>query len=346
MPAFSLVRIAHPRSLVRATVRRGGPQRVSGAFWMMLLPLLLLLLAACGGEQSSRIESVATGAPRTAAAPVVAERDDFGAPIVPASATSAPARIVSLNPSVTETLFAIGAGPRMIGRSRWDLWPAAALQLPALGDGIRPNVEALLAARPDLVVLYASADNRAAALRLAAAGVRTLSIKVDTLGDFRRVTRLLGVVTGDSARAGAVVDSVDATIARVRQSRAGRARVRAYYFLSDQPAYTIGRGSYIGELLLAAGAENVFGDLAAAAPVVALEEIIRRDPDVIVANRAAAVRLRELRAWRSVRAVRERRIAVVDDELTERPGVRMGEAAVHLAAVLDSLAAVRRPARP
>ena len=102
--------------------------------------------------------------------------DDFGDTL---SAGTAPRRIVSLNPSTTELLFAIGAGNRLVGRTTYDLWPVAARSVPDLGPGLRPNVEAVLAVHPDLVVLYASDDNRDAARRLRAAGVATAAFRVD-----------------------------------------------------------------------------------------------------------------------------------------------------------------------
>ena len=92
------------------------------------------------------------------------------------------------------------------------MWPAAARAVPDLGPGLRPNVEAVLAVHPDLVVLYASDDNRDAARRLRAAGVPTAAFRVDRIADFERVTRALGVLTGDSAAARATVDSVRRTL--------------------------------------------------------------------------------------------------------------------------------------
>src|SRR6185369_14535664 len=82
--------------------------------------------------------------------------DDFGDTIV---VGQTPRRVVSLNPATTEIVFAIGAGDRLVGRTHWDLYPAAASKVPDLGSGIRPNVEAVLGARPDIVLLYASIDN-------------------------------------------------------------------------------------------------------------------------------------------------------------------------------------------
>src|SRR5688572_341732 len=139
--------------------------------------------------------------------------DDFGDTI---RLSAAPSRIVSLNPTTTEILFAIGAGSRVVGRSTYDMWPDSARLVADVGPGIKPNVESILAARPDLVLLYASADNRPAAERLRGAGIATAAFKVDSIAEFDRLTRLLGMMVGDSARGALVADTVRRTLDSVR----------------------------------------------------------------------------------------------------------------------------------
>ena len=152
-----------------------------------------------------------------AAPPRDAVTDDFGDTL---HVGAVPRRIVSLNPTTTELLYAIGAGPRVVGRTSYDLYPAEVLKVTDLGQGLRPNVEAVLATRPDLVLLYASADNRDAARRLRASGIATAAWKIDRIADMARVTLLLGQLTGDTAAARRTVDSVHATLDRVRRETA------------------------------------------------------------------------------------------------------------------------------
>jgi iron complex transport system substrate-binding protein len=283
-----------------------------------LVVFALLALPACAPPER------AAGA----AGPAV---DDFGDSI----RVSPPARrIVSLIPATTEILFAIGAGDRLVGRTHWDRWPDSATLVPDLGDGIRPNVEAVLAARPDLVVLYGSDDNRAAAERLRDAGVRTLALRVDSIAEFRRVTRLLGLMVGDSARGAAVVDSVDATMERVRAATRGRPRPTVFIRSWKTPLLTIGGGSFMTELLDIAGARNVYGELSAPSPQVTLEDVVRRDPDLVLASPEGRADILADPTWRGVRAVREGRVLAFDYELVARPSVRLGEAAVALARLL------------
>ena len=261
------------------------------------------------------------------------DADDFGVPV--RSGTLAdPSRIVSLNPTTTDLLFAIGAGPRLVGRTHWDGWSDSVRSVPDLGPGLRPNVEAVLGKRPDLVVLYASADNADAARQLRAAGVDVISLKVDRLADFRRATLLLGVATGESERSRAVVDSVTRTLERVSAATRDLPHPTVFWHIWDAPIITIGRGSYMNDLVEIAGGRNVYGDVSVASPTVSIEDVIHRDPDLIIAGPVGAAHMRSSTIWRSVGAVRRDRIIVVDTMLVGRPGARLGEAAAVIARLL------------
>ena len=264
------------------------------------------------------------------AAAIATERDDFGHPVPVGRA----ARIVSLNPATTELLFALGAGDRVVGRTSWDTHPPAVMRARDLGPGIRPSVEAVLETRADLVLLYASADNRSSAERLRSAGVATLSLKLDRIGELDRAARLVGGAVGAGSRAREVVDTVHATLRRVRAATTGRTRPTAFWHVWDAPLITIGRGSFLHELLEIAGGRNAYEDFASPSPRIAFEDLLARDPDVILAGPAGARLIRADPRWRALRAVRENRLRVVDTTLVARPSVRLGEAAVSLARML------------
>jgi iron complex transport system substrate-binding protein len=261
----------------------------------------------------------------------VAASDDFGDPV---RIGLPPTRIVSLNPATTEILFTLGAGSRLVGRTKYDLWPDSAKLIPPLGDGIRPNVEAVLASHPDLVILYASLDNRPAASRLRAAGVNTLSLKVDHISDFRRTVQSLGAILRDSVRAKAVTDSVYRTLDSVRSATAQLPRPSVFWHIWDAPVITIGAGSFMNELVDIAGGRNVYADISGPSAQVSLEDIARRNPDFILAGPVGKAQIESDPRWRIVRAARDKHIFVVDTLLVARPSVRLGEAAVSLANLL------------
>jgi len=284
--------------------------------WSALALAALAALAACAADDAPSRPALL---------------DDFGQPIAFASA---PTRIVSLNPTTTELLFAIGAGDRLVGRSRFDTWPDSARLVPALGDALRPSIETILAAHPDLVILYASADNRPAADRLRAAGIATIGLKIDRIDEFAHATLLLGTLTGDSLRARTVVDTVLATLERVRARTAALPRPRVFWHIWDAPLITIGRESFLNELVEIAGGENVYADFAELSPAISLEDVARRDPRWILAGPDGAATIRRGAAWRAVPAVADGRVLVVDTLLVARPSVKLGEAAVSLARLL------------
>lgn len=259
------------------------------------------------------------------------ESDDFGDAI---TFGAKPARVVSLNPATTDLIFALGAGNRLVGRTHWDLYPAEAEQVADLGSGLRPNVEAVLGVRPDLVILYASADNRVAARQLRAAGVNTLSLKIDHIADFHRAARTIGKMLGDSAMGVLVSDSVEKTLKRVRAETGSLPKPRVFWHIWDAPLITIGAGSYMNELIEIAGGENIYGDSKDVSPTVSIEDVLKRKPQFIITGPEGKLKMSTDPKWAEVSAVKQGGLIVVDTALVGRPSVRLGEAALSLARLL------------
>lgn len=302
------------------------------------LAIVTLAAFAAGGCRGDRGRPAATGdgaaaspAARSTVASVTTIRDDFGDTL---QLRTTPRRIVSLNPATTELFFALGAGDRLVGRAQFDRYPPEAQTIQDLGNAIQPNVEAVLGVRPDLVTLYASNANRDAAVRFHAAGVPTLTLRIDHIADFRRAVALLGRLVGDTARATVVVDTVSRTLERVRAAMQGVPRLSAFWKAWDSPVIAIGGGSFLSELVDIAGGRNIYGDDPRPAFDVTIEDVVRRDPDVVFAGPESGARMKAEPAWRALRAVREGRVLIVDTILVGRPGVRLGEAAVSLARLL------------
>jgi ABC-type Fe3+-hydroxamate transport system substrate-binding protein len=275
-----------------------------------------LLGAACGARDAGQSK--------------MAGLDDYGDTIRSGRAQ----RIVSLNPVTTEIFFAIGAGKRLVGRTHWDLYPPAARAVPDLGSAMPPNVEAVLAVHPDLVVLYAGNMNRVAAQKLRQAGIATIALRTDHIADLRRTLLLLGQAVGDSAAGALVADSVDRTLDAVRALPRPARPPRVYWRIWDQPLMTIGRGSYMSELVEIVGAINIFDDLKEPSPQISMEELVRRNPDYILTGPVSAKTFLKSDAYAAVPAVRAGRILIVDTALVGRPGPRLGEAARHLRALI------------
>jgi iron complex transport system substrate-binding protein len=255
-------------------------------------------------------------------------RDDYGNVV---RLGAPPTRIVSLNPATTELLFAIGAGARVVGRTQYDLWPDSARLVPSVGQGMQPNLEAVLRLHPDLVILYASGADRATASRLTAAGVATVALRDDHIRDFERVTMILGRLVGDTVRARRVADSVTATLDRVRRATAPLPHPTVFLHVWDKPLMTLGGGSFVSELVEIAGARNIYDSLAAPSPSVAIEDVVRRNPYYVLVTPSERQTLLSTARWQSLAAVRAGRVLAYDTNLVARPSVKLGEAAVSLA---------------
>lgn len=278
---------------------------------------ILLLGLACGRER-----------PHTGTLSVT---DDAGRTVTLARPAR---RIVSLAPSSTELLFALGAGDRLVGRTTWCRYPAEAAAVAVVGDGLNPNIEAVAARRPDLVVLYRSPLNETAAAQLERLGIAAVILQQDRLEDVARAARVLGNLTGRTAAGDSIVGAMERLLATTPPPPTSP-RPRIAIVAWHDPPMIIGRGSFLDQLVTLAGATNVFADIGAASATVAIETIVARDPDRIVdiagdsAQRPPDYAARP--EWQAVRAIRERRFLMLPEGLFGRPGPRAHEAVAELA---------------
>lgn len=285
----------------------------------LALGLAVLLAAGCGrGDAAARGLLVV---------------DDAGDSVTVAAPV---ARVVSLIPATTELLFAIGAGQRVVGRTAWCDYPAAAAAVPSLGDGISPNLEAIIAQRPDLVLLYTSGQNTETVERLEALRIPVLRLRTDSLADVPRLARLFGRLTGRAAAADSLARAFDAELAAATVAAPSR-RPAVFLLVWDQPPLTVGRGSFLTELMERAGGANVFGDIASSSGAVSIEAVAARDPDVVLTFDSAAPAFASRPEWRVVPAVRQGRfIHAVGSEFS-RPSPRAPAAVRRLAAALHAV---------
>ncbi|MFT3720732.1 ABC transporter substrate-binding protein [Pseudorhodoferax sp.] len=250
-----------------------------------------------------------------------------------------PARVVSLLPSLTETVCALGACARLVGVDRFSNWPPEVRRLPQLGGGIDPNVEAIVRARPDVVL---ASHTGQIGQRLRALGLKVVVLEPKNHADVRRVLgtvgELLGLPAHEAARVWQRIAQGLEEAAAALPERARRARV--YIEVSRGP-YAASASSFIGETLARLGAANVVPASLGPFPKLNPEYVVRADPDVIMlANRTMQAEL-DYPGWQAMRAVRERRVCLfsVDDaEIVVRPGPRMDQAARVMADCLKARA--------
>ena len=237
-----------------------------------------------------------------------------------------PKRIVTLLPSLTESVCTLGACDRLVGVDRYSNWPDAVRGLPQVGGGIDPNVESIVALKPDVVLL---AKSSRVTQRLEALGLKVLVLEPKSHADVRRVLDALGQVlgTGDAQR---VWREIDASVSAAAQSLpAGVKRTRVYFEVNNVP-YAAGETSFIGETIARLGAKNIVPAALGPFPKLNPEYVVRANPDLIMVGVRSAQGLEQRPGWAAIRAVREGRICrftAADSDVLVRPGPRMGEAA-------------------
>lgn len=256
----------------------------------------------------------------------------------PASQTEAgpPARVVSLAPSLTEIVYGLGEGGRLVGVCAQCDYPPAARDVPRVGGYLAPSVEAVLGVRPDLVLVVPSPGNREAVRALERAGVRVLVTGDRTLDDLwsaiTAVAEALGVPERGAAMAAGIRDRLDAVRARVR----GLASRRVLLVVGHRPLIVAGGGTLQDELLRVAGGINVAADAGTAFPQIPLELVVARAPDIILdAAMGTESGGRELFAeLGTVPAVRDGRIVALSPDALFRAGPRVSDAAALLASAI------------
>jgi iron complex transport system substrate-binding protein len=259
----------------------------------------------------------------------------------PATSTEAH-RIVSLAPSTTESLFEIGAGDRVVGRSRYCDWPDAAARVPSVG-GLEPDVEAILELRPDLVVGPMSGASERLAERLNARGVATWFANADSMHAIDDLLLGLGERAGHASDARRFVAELDARERAIAQAVAAEAHPRVLMVVGDGPVVAAGPQSYADELLRDAGGVNavVAGP---AWPKLGFEQIVELDPDVVIDSSSGPDGPPRVTpgapGWSGVRAVREGHVIPLSDTRVLRPGPRIGEGLAVLAHLLHPNVAI------
>jgi iron complex transport system substrate-binding protein len=260
-------------------------------------------------------------------------------------------RVISLIPAQTEIVKLLAGPAVLVARTQWDHDEQLA-HLPSIGNALTPSVEWLAAQRPHLIVAWPDAQSRDVVQRLTGIGIPVYASRVESIADIRSVIERLGVLLDAGGQATALVQELDAQLDAVRAFAAGRPKPRVLYLLNVDPPTVAGPGTFVDEVISVAGGENVFSDLRQLWPQISLEEVVRRQPDVIIraSERAIADPLAGLEGragWRELTAVRSGRVHGVDPDLFNRAGVTVGRAARLMAEHLhaDTVHSLRPPAR-
>ena len=254
-----------------------------------------------------------------------------------------PQRIVSLLPSLTETVCALGQCPRLVGVDRYSNWPDSIQAVPRMGGGIDPNIERIVAQKPDLVLLAGSTRG---VERLQALGITVLRLEPRTHADVQRVLRTVAEALGvPGTQADRVWREIDAGVQAAVQSLKPQARSQRVYFEVSPAPYGASESSFIGETLQRMGVRNILPAALGPFPQINPEFVVRAQPDVIMAGDSSRASMLQRPGWPQMRAVRDDRICVFPPEQADivvRAGPRMAEGARLMAECLNRTAGAAR----
>ncbi len=229
-------------------------------------------------------------------------------------------KIVSLVPSVTEIIYLLKADSMLVGTTIYCDYPEAARKKPKVGDLLNPKIDEILRISPDVIFVTLPVQ-RMVMEKLKKLGFNVIPVSPESVEGILEAIELVGKYTGTEKRASFVTDSLRRELSLIHNTGPG---LRTFFELSPRPLYTAGGTSFINEIIELAGGENIFEDLRNSYPVVRQEDVILRNPDVIILSYPGAdpEKLRERIGWESIKAVKDSCVFRVDPELFTRPGPR------------------------
>ncbi len=250
----------------------------------------------------------------------------------------APQRIVSLLPSLTETVCELGQCQRLVGVDRYSNYPASVRALPQVGGGLDPNIEAIVALKPDVVLMATSSR---VGERLQSLGIKVVALEPKSHADVKRVLEKIGQVL-DVPDAQRVWRVIDAGVLAASQSLPTSVKNTRVYFEVNRAPYAAGASSFIGETLSRLGAQNIVPASLGPFPKLNPEYVVRANPDVIMVGDRNYAGMEGRPGWAGIRAIKEHRVCVftvAQSDVVVRPGPRMAEGARIMAQCLQAMQA-------
>ena len=298
------------------------------------------------------LQQAASAQPSKAVDKAIDVTDDRG---VVVHFKQSPQRIVSILPSLAEAVCELGRCQRLVGVDRYSNWPLALTRLPQVGGGLDPNIEAIVALKPDVVLMAVSSR---AFDRLEGLGIKVLALEPKTHADVQRILKKLGQLLDVPEEQGAarLWRNIEAGIATAAQMLPKRAvginqpinqptnlaiKPTTVYFEVNPAPYAASESSFMGETLTRLGAKNIIPAALGPFPKINPEFVVRANPDVIMVGLRSSAGLEQRPGWQGLRALREKRLCLFSNEESDvlvRPGPRMAEAALLMATCLKSKA--------
>jgi iron complex transport system substrate-binding protein len=293
---------------------------------LLFVLLLLIVVVVWFGLMPNLAKAATLVVPATALKNNINITDDRG---VVVSFAKSPQRIVSMLPSLTESVCALGQCGRLVGVDRYSNWPKNLSKLPQLGGGLDPNIEAIVALKPDVVLV---ASSTRAIAQLESLGFKVVALEPKVHADMQRVLTTLGQILDIPADQGAkrVWGEIDVAMTAAEKSIPSKAKGVNVYFEVNAAPYAAGQESFIGETLTRLGAKNIIPKGLGPFPKINPEFVVRASPDVIMVSQQGVAAMDKRPGWAAMRAIREKHVCSFnseEDDMLVRAGPRMAQAA-------------------
>ena len=256
-------------------------------------------------------------------------------------------RIVTLAPHAAESLYAAGAGDKLVGTVDYSDYPPAAKKVTRVGGYSRIDLEAVAALKPDLVIAWQSGNNAGQIAKLKALGLTVYVSQPNKMADVAAQLERLGQLAGTEIHANAAADAFRKRLAGLQAANAGKPKVRVFYQIWKAPLMTVGGPQIISDAIQLCSGENVFGHLGQMAPTVSVEAVLEVDPEAIIATGMGDSRpewLHDWDKWTRMTAVKRSNMFHINPDIMQRHTPRILDGAEKLCAHLDSTRS-HRPAR-
>lgn len=292
---------------------------------LAIMFLLAVLVAGCGQEPQGGQTGSSAGGGTTAAAdfPVTVE-DSLGRSV---EIEEEPEQIGSLAPSVTETLFAVGAGDRVEGVTTADDYPAEVEEIEKIGDYREANAEKAASLGIDVLFLsFDSADEEQAEDLEKKTKAKVVVINPATVDEAIESIGLVGESVGNTGQAQDVEENLQDELSQIRSKIEGQPEPKLFYEVGYDPLFTVGPGSFINDAIEIAGGANVTVDAQQAYPQYSTEKLLKDDPEYYLAGRSSMAKVADIKSrppYSSLQAVKQDKIFVINDDLVNRPGPRI-----------------------
>ncbi|MGL6222422.1 MAG: cobalamin-binding protein [Steroidobacteraceae bacterium] len=257
---------------------------------------------------------------------------------IPAATAAAgpPLRIISLAPSLTEIAYAAGAGNLLVGAVEFSDFPAAAKEVPRVGDAWRVDAERVIAARPDVVLVWPTGTPETTIERLRALGLNVVDVPTQSLADVPQALRQVGRLAGTSAVAERAALEFERRVKLQRARYSRRPQLSVFIQIDDEPIFTVNGRHVISEIVTLCGGRNVFADLPQLAPPIAAEAVLAADPQVILSTDDTIANPRAFwQRWPRMRAVQGDTVFKVSSDLVTRASPRLAQGVEVTCAALE-----------